>query len=109
MKAIAENISNIDATEDQYGNAYKRNKVVIKTNKEEKPVATVVKEKNNAENKVYNPGHPDADSYGFVAVPDISLSQEMADLSLTSTLYEANMAGFSSTKKIIQGLINIGK
>ncbi len=109
MQAIAENIANIDTNQTASGEPYVRKKVLIFTDKENKPQARTQRDLSQKIHKVYNPGNPNADAFGFVIVPDISLSQEMTDLSMTSKIYEANLAAYSSTMKVIQELINIGK
>ena len=41
---------------------------------------------------VYNPGSPDADADGMVAMPDINIHEEMVDMIAGSRSYEANLA-----------------
>ena len=57
--------------------------------------------------KVYNPGHPDADAEGFVSLPNVSMSKEMVDLVYASRLYEANITVFNATKKMAQDTLLI--
>ena len=57
--------------------------------------------------KVYNPGHPDADAQGFVSMPNISLSKEMADMVYVSKLYEANITAYKATMKMMQDTLQL--
>ena len=57
--------------------------------------------------KVYNPGHPDADENGFVSLPNVSMSKEMVDLVYISKLYEANITTFNIAKKMAQDTLQI--
>lgn len=57
--------------------------------------------------RVYNPGHPDADRDGFVTLPNVSLSQEMVDLTYASKLYEANVTVFNTSKRMAQETLQI--
>jgi flagellar basal-body rod protein FlgC len=41
--------------------------------------------------RVYNPGHPDADAEGFVAMPNVQMPIEMVNLITASRAYEANL------------------
>lgn len=58
---------------------------------------------------VYDPNHPDADEKGFVALPNINLMEEMADLLLASRAYEANTTAFNMSKNMALSAINLGK
>jgi flagellar basal-body rod protein FlgC len=40
---------------------------------------------------IYNPGHPDANGDGFVAMPNVSLPIEMVNLITANRAYEANL------------------
>jgi flagellar basal-body rod protein FlgC len=110
LQALAENIANINTIKTVGGAEYKRKEVVIRTNQRtgEPYVARVIQKENNVE-KIYDPGNPDADENGYVAVPDISVSKEMVDISLIKRMYEANSAVFSSAKQMAQTVMNLGK
>src|SRR5690606_39930343 len=41
---------------------------------------------------VYDPGHPDADEDGYVAMPNVNVVTEMVDMIGASRAYEANIA-----------------
>lgn len=59
--------------------------------------------------QVYLPGHPDADSGGYVKMPDIRPAEEMADLMAASRSYEANAAAFKITRSMFQRALELGK
>jgi flagellar basal-body rod protein FlgC len=125
MELISSNIANIGTTRTIFGGPYRRRVAIL----EEKPL-TFAEELGRAElklfqqggggvavadivedqapfTKVYNPGHPDADAQGFVNMPNVSLSTEMADMVYVSRLYEANITAFSATKKMMQDTLQI--
>ncbi len=56
---------------------------------------------------VYEPGHPDADSNGYVRYPDIDTTQELVKLMDAKRIYEANAAVFQTTKSILRAAIDI--
>lgn len=58
--------------------------------------------------KVYEPGHPDADSKGFVEYPNINLMEEMADMLLASRAYEANINAFNMSKTMAMSALELG-
>jgi flagellar basal-body rod protein FlgC len=57
----------------------------------------------------YQPGHPDANSEGYVAYPAINPIQEMVDLMGASRAYQLNAAAVSASKQMIQESIDILK
>jgi len=55
----------------------------------------------------YQPGHPDADSQGFVAYPNVNPITEMVDLMSASRSYEANAAAITAAKQMISQSLDI--
>jgi flagellar basal-body rod protein FlgC len=50
--------------------------------------------------KVYQPGHPDADTQGFVAYPNINVVTTMSDLMTATRLYQANVTAADAIKQM---------
>jgi flagellar basal-body rod protein FlgC len=42
--------------------------------------------------RIYDPSHPDADGEGFVSMPNVNATREMADLISAVRAYEANLS-----------------
>ncbi len=57
----------------------------------------------------YDPSHPDANSEGYVAYPNINPVIEMADLIEATRAYQANVAAFQSVKAMANGAIELLK
>lgn len=55
----------------------------------------------------YDPSHPDANSAGYVAYPNINPVIEMADLIEATRAYQANVAAFQSAKSIATSAISL--
>lgn len=51
---------------------------------------------------VYDPGHPDADVNGYVRMPNVDVTMELADLMITRRVYEANATAFEAGKNILR-------
>jgi flagellar basal-body rod protein FlgC len=125
MELISSNIANISTTRTVYGGPYRRKIAVLG----EKPL-TFAQELSRAEGKlvntlsggvevvdvvddqtpfqkVYKPGHPDADAQGFVTMPNVNLSDEMVDMIYVSKLYEANINAFNATKRMVTDTLTI--
>src|SRR4051812_30468148 len=57
---------------------------------------------------VYDPGHPDADSRGFVTMPGVDPIASMLDLISISRNYEANLRAFDVTRTLMQRTLDMG-
>ncbi|MCY0887202.1 MAG: flagellar basal body rod protein FlgC [Alicyclobacillaceae bacterium] len=57
---------------------------------------------------VYDPSSPDAVN-GYVQMPNVDISTQMADLMSASRAYEANVTAFDATKSMDMDAINLGK
>jgi flagellar basal-body rod protein FlgC len=55
----------------------------------------------------YEPGHPDADSAGYVSYPNINPVLEMADLLSAVRAYQLNAAAVQATKNMLQQSLQI--
>ncbi|MDD5593671.1 MAG: flagellar basal body rod protein FlgC [Candidatus Margulisbacteria bacterium] len=125
MELISSNLANINTTRTLYGGPYRRKISVLAetpisfsqalTRAESKldgkmgggvEVVDVVDDR-TAFQKVYKPGHPDADPQGFVSMPNVNLSDEMVDMIYVSKLYEANITAFNATKKMMQDTLTL--
>lgn len=122
MELIASNLANINTTRTVYGGPY-RTRVPILGEKSlsfadelQKAEGKIsgggvevldVVEDQTPFPKVYKPGHPDADVKGFVALPNVNLSDEMVKQIFVSRLYEANITAFNASKKMMQDSLQL--
>ena len=58
---------------------------------------------------VHAPWHPDADANGNVAMPNISVIEEMINMIAVSRSYEANVAVIKTTKSMVDEALAIGQ
>src|SRR4026208_1429414 len=49
---------------------------------------------------VYEPGHPDANAEGMVAMPNINIHEQMVDLIAASRAFEANLAVLKNARNL---------
>ncbi len=61
-----------------------------------------IREDSRPPRMVYDPAHPDADENGYVAMPNINVVKEMADMIAATRAYEANVTAFNATKAMLQ-------
>ncbi len=129
MDVIANNIANVNTTRTAEGGPYRRQRVVFEPRREEAqfllPLSPEARKKTagsstgvrvvgvspdpSAPKMVYDPGHPDADERGYVAMPNIQLVNEMVDMISATRAYEANVAAINSAKSMAAKALEIGK
>jgi flagellar basal-body rod protein FlgC len=56
---------------------------------------------------VYDPSHPDANSEGYVALPNVNVVQEMTDMITATRSYEASVTAMNSTKAMLMKALDI--
>lgn len=59
--------------------------------------------------KLYKPGHPDADKNGYIRASNVNPMVEMADAMLAQRAYEANLALVNITRSMALKATEIGK
>ena len=120
MDVISQNIANANTTQGPDGKPYQRQEVVFEnvlnqqvadpSNVQPQPVRVArIQSDNRPPQKVYNPGHPNADENGMVAMPNINIHEEMADLITSSRAFEANLAVLKNAHAMALQTLTIGK
>ena len=59
--------------------------------------------------KIYKPGHPDADENGYIRQSNVNAMVDIADALMAQRAYEANLAVVNISKTMAQRAIEIGK
>jgi flagellar basal-body rod protein FlgC len=126
MDIIADNIANVETTRTAEGTPYRRKLAVfqekqvtsfrelLKKNKgdatarDEVQVAGIVEDPTPFK-MIYNPGHPDADAEGYVAMPNVDIVSEMVDMISASRAYEANITVLNTSKNMAMRALEIGR
>lgn len=109
MEVIANNLANANTTRSANGGPFRRQDVIFAEvlGAQGKPgglpdlrgvrVADIVEDQSPL-NRMYQPGHPDADAEGFVLMPNVQLPIEMVNLITASRAYEANVKAAQTFK-----------
>ena len=122
MDIIADNIANAETTRTPEGGPYKR-KIAsfeenltkeLNTNYEYEPEfkgvkVTKIYEDNSPFKRVYDPSNPDADSKGYVLMPNVNTLNEMVDLISASRSFEANVTAVNAEKQMAAKALEIGR
>jgi len=121
MDVTAENLANAQTTRGANGGPYRRKEVVLQTASSDgfqTALASAVggvpgtggsqqpggvqvagiSEDPAAPRMIYDPGHPDANAQGYVAMPNVNPVTEMVDLISASRAYEANVTAMQTAK-----------
>jgi|MucameStandDraft_1065616.scaffolds.fasta_scaffold07753_7 flagellar basal-body rod protein FlgC len=59
--------------------------------------------------KIYRPGHPDADEYGYIRTSNVNPMVDIADAVLAQRAYEASVAVLSISKTMASRALEIGQ
>jgi flagellar basal-body rod protein FlgC len=119
MDVISQNIANVNTTRGPDGKPYQRQQVVFssvlraqqagETAGAQQVQISRIEKDNRPARMVYMPGHPDANEQGMVAVPDINIHEEMADMISASRSYEANLAVARNAHTMAMAALSLGK
>lgn len=122
MDVVSQNIANVNTTRGPDGRPYQRQQVVFESVLKDQLNAgggsgsgpqlvqiARVESAHRPPRMAYQPGHPDADASGMVAMPDISIHEEMIDLMSASRSYEANLAVVKNARSMAMQTLSIGK
>ncbi|NHZ42583.1 flagellar basal body rod protein FlgC [Massilia aquatica] len=67
-----------------------------------------IEEANVAPRMVYEPGNPDADAKGYVAMPGVNQVTEMVNLASALRAYEANVVAMNAAKTMALKALDLG-
>ena len=124
MYVISENLANVETTRTAEGGPYRRKLVILSAKSaerfndvlggiQEREAGVAVEEVIASQEDfrlVYNPSHPDADpDSGYVAMPNVNLLTEIADMMAARRAYDASITAISNTKSMILKALEIGK
>jgi len=125
MNLISSNLANASATRTPEGGPYKRKDAVFSATPLESRFGraldsaagqqtrqvevTEIVEDQNPPRMQYDPSHPDANAQGYVAMPNVNVVEEMADMISASRSYEANVTAVQAAKSMALKTLEIGK
>jgi len=114
MNVIANNIANAETTRTPEGGPFRRQLAVFRGQRLEGIPArqggvrvTKVIGDPSPFRLVYDPSHPDANTEGYVAFPNVSLAVEMVDLISAQRAYDANVAVLVSDRRMAEKALEI--
>lgn len=118
LDIVAENIANANTTRTSRGGPYRRKEVVFQSllasqgvtgaPQQAVGVSDVIYDSSPFK-RVYQPGHPDADSGGYVLQPNVNIVEEMVDMISATRSYEANVTTLNATKSMLMKALELGR
>ena len=121
IEVSVSNIANADSTRGANGKPYRRRDVVLATDEQQRfdsalgqagvagvKVAAIVEDQSPFQRR-YDPSHPDADSEGFVAMPNVDTPEEMVNMMSASRAYQANLTAIGLIRELVQKSLELGK
>lgn len=123
LDTISSNLANIETTSTPEGGPYKKKSVYFQStplsfqNQLDNSLrqstqgvkVTKIIEDQSPPRKIYDPGHPDADGEGYVAMPNVNHMEEMVDMMSATRSYQANATVIKSAKRMALKALEIGR
>ncbi|MCL2616136.1 MAG: flagellar basal body rod protein FlgC [Defluviitaleaceae bacterium] len=127
MDIISENIANANTTRTGEGGPFRRRTVIMQSAQPTQfsselaeafgrstPLSGGVRISQIATDPtqgpmVYDPAHPDANSDGYVQMPNVNIVMEMVNMISASRSYEANITAMNVTRGMIARTMEIGR
>ena len=121
IEVAVSNLANAESTRGPDGQPYKRRDVVLQTATVQDfdntlgrvsavgvEVAAVVEDQGPARRR-YEPSHPDADTEGYVTLPNVDPAEEMVDMLGAARAYQANLAAIGMIKEMVAKALELGR
>lgn len=121
IEVSVSNIANADSTRGPDGKPYRRRDVVLAAETQNTfdvalgnagvtgvKVAAVVEDQSPFKRR-YDPSHPDADTEGFVAMPNVDTPEEMVNMMTASRAYQANLTAIGLIRELVNKSLELGK
>jgi len=121
LDIITSNLANVNTTRTPEGGPYRKKTIALSAENVDQNFDSTLKDivksvrvdeivdDPNGIKMVYDPAHPDADAKGFVAMPNINVMAEMADMIAASRAFEACVTAFDSTKNMTLKTLEMGR
>jgi flagellar basal-body rod protein FlgC len=118
MNTIASNLANARTTRTDKGGPYQRLDPVFEavalrqggmTGGVSLARVRSIKQDARDPQRIYEPGHPDADAQGYVSFPNVNVVEEMVNMITASRAYEAGITSIDSIKAMARTAIGIAR
>jgi len=114
LNVVASNLANADSVTSSDGLPYRAKQVVFSAAPVSQNGAVGVKVQQVVEDTrpaamKYEPGHPLADENGYIALPNVSMVDEMVNMISASQSYKTNVDVMKAAKSMLEKALTIGQ
>jgi len=121
LDIIAANLANIETTRTEKGGPYRRKMVVMSTKQPALDFGNILSfevkgvqiddivEDESPFKTVFNPAHPDANSEGYLLMPNVDLIVESTNMLMARRAFEANIAAIKAVRQMALKALEIGR
>jgi len=121
IEVAVSNLANAESTRGPENRPYRRRDVVLASAPENRFEAAMRKsgaigvkvvgivEDTAPLRRRYDPSHPDADTEGFVAMPNVDAPQELVDMLSATRAYQANLTAIGLIREVVQRALELGR
>lgn len=108
MEVISSNVANARTTDAGKGEPYRRLEAMFKSDDGVSGVSLdeVVTDMSDFY-QISDPGHPKADKYGYVLMPNVSVPIEMMNLTVATRAYQANAAILKRYQQMVETTLEL--
>ena len=108
LELISSNVANARTTDDGKGVTYRRLEAALKYDDEIGGVEVDKIETDMSEFlRIYDPGNPQADKDGYVAMPNVDLPREMINLNIATRVYQVNVAVLKRYQRMVDNTLEL--
>lgn len=118
LNVVASNLANADSVTSSNGQPYRAKHIVFSAapvnGNNQSDIAQGVKVQQVAEDQStpqlkYDPKHPLADENGYVAMPNVNVTEEMVNMISASRSYQNNVETMNAAKSMLLKTLTIGQ
>lgn len=112
LEVISSNVANARTTNAGKGEPYRRLQAIFKTQENDIDdlasvnVDKILKDMGEFP-KIFDPGNPEADQNGYVAMPNVNLPIEMMNLTVAIRAYQANAAILKRYQQMVETTLEL--
>ncbi|MHC4616136.1 MAG: flagellar basal body rod protein FlgC [Planctomycetota bacterium] len=109
IDVISSNVANARTTDAGKGEPYRRREAVFKTEDDEISGVSLdrIVTDQSGFYRIFDPGNPNADEGGYVAMPNVNLPTEMINLTIATRTYQANAAILRRYQQMIETTLEL--
>ena len=110
MNVYSNNLANANTAMTAAGGPYRRKEVILSSFSDDLngvKVDRIAEDFTTSFKRIHQPGHPQADSDGYVMMPNVSIPVELMNLTSASRAYQANAAVLKRYQDMVDATLQL--